>query len=277
MRSVFYPFFAIIFLGALSTLSAEKVTLEQLPLPVKATVQKQLAEGRLLEVEKDDDEQDISFLVRFTNKTGATRELTVGEDGGLLTLEIGLEEAPAPVQKTIRSQAAQNKIKLIDEAFEDGEISYEVDVETVDGTPRTFSVDAAGKLTRVQIGLENLPAAVRKTMDANLLGGKLVEAHKLIDDADISFEGDVDHDGKVRDIIVAADGKLESVELSMAEVTVAARKTIESKVGNGRVTRVEKSTQEKQGVMPYEVEARKDGKLIRFSVGPRGRFLGMEE
>lgn len=258
-------------------MSAEKVTLEQLPLPVKATVQKQLAEGRLLEVEKDDDEQDISFLVRFTNKTGATRELTVGEDGVLLTLEIGLEEAPAPVQKTIRSQAAQNKIKLIDEAFEDGEISYEVDVETVDGTPRTFSVDAAGKLTRVQIGLENLPAAVRKTMDANLLGGKLVEAHKLIDDADISFEGDVDHDGKVRDIIVAADGKLESVELSMAELTVAARKTIESKVGNGRVTRVEKSTQEKQGVMPYEVEARKDGKLIRFSVGPRGRFLGMEE
>jgi hypothetical protein len=28
--------------------------------------------------------------------------------------------------------------------------------------------------------------------------------------------------------------------------------------------------------LPYEVEGRKDGKTFDFSVGPRGRFLGMD-
>jgi len=114
-------------------------------------------------------------------------------------------------------------------------------------------------------------------MDANLHGGKLAEAFKLIDESEISFEGDADHDGQMRDILVAPDGKLQSVELVLAEVTGPARKTIEEKVGNGKILRIEKTTEQRQGVMPYEIEARKDGKIIRFSVGPRGRFLGMED
>jgi uncharacterized membrane protein YkoI len=264
-------------LAGLSLVSGQKVSLDQVPPPVKATIQKQLAGGQLLEIDKDDDEGEISFTVQFTNKAGAHRELMAGDDGTLLTLEIGVEEAPAEIQKTIRAQASQNKIKQIDKTFEDGEISYEVDFTRPDGTTRSFSVNSAGKLARVQIGLEDLPAEVRKTMDANLHGGKLAEAFKLIDDSEISFEGDVDHDGQMRDILVAPDGKLQSVELTMAEVTGPARKTIEEKVGNGKILRVEKTTEQRQGVMPYEIEARKDGKTIRFSVGPRGRFLGMND
>jgi hypothetical protein len=31
------------------------------------------------------------------------------------------------------------------------------------------------------------------------------------------------------------------------------------------------------GVFPFEVEGRKDGKPFDFSVGPKGRFLGMDD
>jgi hypothetical protein len=35
--------------------------------------------------------------------------------------------------------------------------------------------------------------------------------------------------------------------------------------------------EKKAGVLPYEVTGRKDGKPFNFSVGPRGRFLGMDD
>jgi hypothetical protein len=52
---------------------------------------------------------------------------------------------------------------------------------------------------------------------------------------------------------------------------------IKEKVGGGKVLRVDKSFEARRGVLPYEIEARKDGKAFNFSVGPRGRFLGMDE
>ena len=277
MRLVRFFAIASILLAGLSFALAQKVSLDQVPSAVKATIQKQLTGGQLVEIEEDDEEGDINFTVQFTNKTGTHRELTVSDDGALLTLEIAVEEAPTEVQKTIRAQAGQNKIKQIDKTFEEGEISYEVDLSRPGGATRSFSVDAAGKLARVQIELADLPAAVLKTMEANLHGGKLADTFKLIDGADILFEGEIDHDGQMQDVLVAPDGKLQSVELTMAEVTGPARKTIEEKVGNGKILRIEETTEQKQGVMPYEIEARKDGKIIRFSVGPRGRFLGMED
>jgi uncharacterized membrane protein YkoI len=276
VRSVLSLTIALAFLSSLSLATGQKLSLDEIPPAVKTTVKKQLEGGQLVGIEKDDEDGEVSFTVQFTNKTGAHRELTVGEDGNLLTLEVALEEAPMEVQKTIRTQTGQNKIKQIDKTFEAGDVSYEVDISLADGSTRSFSIDAAGKLTRLQIGLEALPAAVRKTIDANLHGGVLVEAYKLIDDADISYEGEVERDGKNHELVVAADGKLESLELTMAEVTGPARKTIDEKVGNGKILRIDKTFELQQGVMPYEIEARKDGKIIRFSVGPRGRFLGME-
>lgn len=276
VRSVLSLGIILGFLSSLHPASGQKLSLDEVPPAVKLTIKKQTEGGQLAWIERDEEEGEISFTIQFTNKAGTHRELTVADDGALLTLEVALDELPLEVQKTIRMQMGQNKIKQIDKTFEEGDVSYEVDISLADGKTRACSVDAAGKLTRLQIGLEALPDAVRKTIDANLHGGALVEAYKLIDEADISYEGEVEREGKNRELVVAADGKLESMELSIAEVTGQARKTIEEKVGNGKLVRVEKIFEQKQGVMPYEVEARKDGKLIRFSVGPRGRFLGVE-
>ena len=63
----------------------------------------------------------------------------------------------------------------------------------------------------------------------------------------------------------------------MEETPPAVRRTIRARMGDGKVLRIDRSFVEQQGVMPYEVQGRKDGKPFDFSVGPRGRFLGMDD
>ena len=46
---------------------------------------------------------------------------------------------------------------------------------------------------------------------------------------------------------------------------------------DGRILRIDKSFEPRQGVLPCEIEAHKEGKPFNFSVGPKGRFLGMDE
>jgi hypothetical protein len=65
------------------------------------------------------------------------------------------------------------------------------------------------------------------------------------------------------------------VELSNAPEAVQA--TIHDKIGGGKFMRLDKSFEAGNGALTYEIEARKDGKPFNFSVGPGGRFLGMDE
>ena len=98
----------------------------------------------------------------------------------------------------------------------------------------------------------------------------------MIEGAEVSYDAEVNHEGKVRDIIVSPSGKLESIQVFLSEIPPEAQKTIKDKIGAGKIVRVDKSFTPRHGVEPYEVEGRKDGKSCNFSVGPKGRFLGMD-
>ena len=77
---------------------------------------------------------------------------------------------------------------------------------------------------------------------------------------------------------MAANGVLLREQVALEDTPSAARKTIRERMGNGTILRIDKSLVEKRmGVLPYEVQGRKAGKPFDFSVGPRGRFLGMDE
>lgn len=76
-------------------------------------------------------------------------------------------------------------------------------------------------------------------------------------------------------VAVCAADAVKSVALSE---TPPARKTIREQIGGGKILRIDRSLFEKQaGVLPYEVEGRKDGRPFDFSVGPHGKFLGMDD
>jgi hypothetical protein len=84
-------------------------------------------------------------------------------------------------------------------------------------------------------------------------------------------------DGREREFTVGSGGKLLSIEISLEEATPEAQKTIREYIGAAKILRVVKSFEFKKKVLPYEVEAMKDGKPYDFSVGPHGRFLGMDD
>ena len=204
-------------------------------------------------------------------------DFTVGEDGSLLSVEVELSETPPEVQKTIRTQVGQGTLDGIEKTFEDNKTSFDVEMTTKDGADRSFTVALDGKLVSLQLSMQELPPAVQKTIQAHVGDGKLGDIYRLKENGEISYDAEVDHHGQTRDVVVAPDGKLESVQVFLSETPEAVQKTISERLGNGRIVRIDQTFEALQGVHPYEVEGRKDGKPFNFRVGPRGRFLGMDQ
>ena len=235
-----------------------------------------MASAKITDIKRDDD-GEVSFTVSYAAKTGSERDFTVAEDGTLLSVEVMLGEAPVSVQRTIKIQVGEGTIANIEKSFEEDEITYDVDMKRKDGTERSFSVALNGKLQAMQVALDETPAAVRKTIEASLGNAKLEDIYHIFEEGETSYYVEVRRDGKLRDFSVAENGKLQSAQVFLSETPAEVQSTIREKIGNGKLLRVDKSFEARRGVLPYEIEARKDGKPFNFSVGPKGRFLGMDD
>jgi uncharacterized membrane protein YkoI len=120
---------------------------------------------------------------------------------------------------------------------------------------------------------------VQKTITGQLAGGKLRSLDKEHDDDGITYDVELTAaDGQEKSFTLAANGAIMSEQVSLQEVTPAARRSIKEQIGDGKILRIDRSLLERnEGVLPYEVQGRKNGKPFDFSVGPRGRFLGMDD
>jgi uncharacterized membrane protein YkoI len=266
-------------LALISTMAGalgEGVLLRELPKAAQKTIREQLQGATLGEIERNTEDGKVTFTVNIT-RAGEEREFTVAEDGKLLSMDVGLEETPPEVQKTIKAQVGQGKLENISKTFEDDAINYEVDMTTTNDAERSFTVALDGRLTSAQLSLEETPPAVQRTIKAHLGNGKLGDIYRLLEDGEISYSVELTRDGKSADLSVAPDGKLQSEQVALEDTPEAVQKTIQEKLGDGKVVRIDKSFELKHGVFPYEIEARKDGKPFKFSVGPKGRFLGTDE
>jgi hypothetical protein len=66
-----------------SALADDDVTLDSLPAPVKATVQREVKGGQILDLERDTKQGKVVFEVEFV-EGGKNWEIHVAEDGKLL-------------------------------------------------------------------------------------------------------------------------------------------------------------------------------------------------
>ncbi len=254
----------------------KKMSLHQLPPAVQKTIQAHSAGAKLGEIEREEDNGKISYTVTVA-KEGHERDFTVGDDGVLKSEEVTLEETPQAVQRTIKAQVGEGTLDNVEKTFEDSQIGYEADMTRKDGAERSFTVGLDGKLLSMQVSLEEIPAPVRKTIETHAAPGKLEDVYRTFDGAAISYYVEIIRDGKKRDFSVAADGKLESAQVFLPETPPEVQRTINEKIANGHLVRIDRMFAQRQGAVPFEVESRKDGKPFNFSVGPRGRFLGMDE
>lgn len=278
-----FPFFVVAPLLVGVTISTfaddptpKTLSIHRLPTTVQKTVKEELGDSKLVQIEQDQEDGEITYTVTRKVKD-EDRYFTIAADGSLSAVEVALDETPPPVQNTIKGQLRDGTLDSIEKTFEGNAINFEVETTTKSGADRSFTVALDGKLTSVQVTIEEIPAPARKTIDEHLGNGKLVDIFRLTEGNEISYDAEVDHDGKVRDVIVSPAGKLESIQVLLAEIPAEAQKTIKEKIGAGKLVRIDQSFTPRHGVLPFEIEARKDGKPFNFSVGPRGRFLGMDE
>jgi len=279
MKSKFILMFSFIWLAALVSLAADGrqiVPLSSLPVAAQKTIRTQAGEGKIGDVERVEEDGDVYFDATVT-KDGTDRSLSVGEEGALLSMEVVLSETPEVVRKVIQTQVGTGSLDNIDKVLTGGKESYDVDFTTKDKVERNLVVGADGKLEQLQVSLAEVSVAARNTIETRAGQLKLGDIFKIFDASGISYDVEMLQDGKSREFSVADDGKLESREVFISELPGPAAATVKEKVGDGKILRIDEVFTKRAGVFPYEVEGRKEGKAFNFSVGPKGRFLGMDE
>jgi len=281
MRSIQLVVLSICCASALAVLAADDsrtVALSETPAAVQKTINAQIGDGKLGDINVSVSGGETVYDAGLTAKDGQERDFTVAGDGTLLSTEVTLGETPAAVQKTIRAQADGWGLESVDKNLDDTEISYDVQV-TKDGRNKTLSISEDGTLLSTEITLAEAPAPVQKTIQTQVSDGELKSVVGLFDDEGTNYDVDVTgKNGHDKGFTVASDGRLLSEQVTLDAVNPAARKTIKAQIGDGTILRIDKALVEKQqGVLPYEVQGRKNGKPFDFSVGPRGKFLGMDD
>ena len=117
----------------------------------------------------------------------------------------------------------------------------------------TIVLAFSGLSLAATLKLQDLPAAVQKTVSDTLKGGEIKSISKEVEKGVTQYEVETMLNGKHRDFNVDAKGKLIVVEqeIDLASVPAAAKAAIEKKAAGGKVGMVE-SVDKGDGAILYE-------------------------
>lgn len=153
----------------------QKLTIEQLPPAVRATLEAQ-AQGNPIEDIEKETEDGVTFysadIIQGDKKIG----VEIAEDGSLLNSE----------PEAIDSEKEEGKC-------EENEVDEE---EKEEGD------------NDVQVSLDQLPPAVQATLNQQAQGGTIGEIEKEDEDGAVVYEAEITKDGAEYDVKVAEDGSL---------------------------------------------------------------------
>ncbi len=254
----------------------DTVALSATPKAVQAAINARIAGGKLDAIESSKENGEVTFDVDWVDKNGKDCSFTVADDGTILSEEVELADVPAPVQRAIKEQATGFELESLEKSVDDpANISYSVEVSK-DGKSKWFTVAADGSLSSKEIALADAPAAVQAIVKQKSAGGEIESVEQNFEDG-ITFDITLSSGGVESSFLVSLTGAIVSEQMDMATLPEGVKTTIREHIGNGKVLRVDRNLAEKRSnVFPFEVHGRKDGKPFDFSVGPRGRFLGMD-
>jgi len=257
---------------------SKTVALAETPTAVQKTIQAQVNDGTLGDIDKTSNVWEVAYDVELTAKDGQERDFTVAEDGILLSGEVTLCETPASVQKAINPFLNKDVLESIDKIFDNGETNYDVELTAKDGRERDFTIADDGTFLSRKMALGETPDVVQKAIKAQMNDGKLGDIDENFGEAETNYDVEMTaKDGREKAFTLAADGSLSSVRVTLAEIPPPARRTVKNQIGDGEILRIDKSYVKEKGVSPYKVQGSKNGGAFDFSVGPRGRFLGMDD
>jgi|GEM_PF-487549 len=221
--------------------SEERVTLDQVPAAVKATILLEAQGGTIKEIERET-KGDTTIYEAEILIGGKEIEIEVAPDGTLLSKgaddedededddeNLSLDQVPPAVKATILKAAHGGKIKEIELENEGGKPVYEVEVlieleikVAPDGTLLSRKVEGKHGEHAVlghdddddeedadeHLTLNELPAAVKATILREAAGAPIREIERETEHGRTIYEAEVIIDGKEIEIEVAPDGTL---------------------------------------------------------------------
>ena len=147
------------------------------------------------------------------------------------------------------------------------------------------------------VELQSLPAAVQKTITAQLEGGKLRKIERETEDGSAYYEVDITKDGKRMEFKVDEAGRLlvppadtaTRVKQKIADKTVGkigndvtleqlstqAQQTVKKETAGGKITEIEQDKED--AIIFYEVEFEKDGEEYEIRVDQSGKVVKRDD
>jgi len=129
---------------------------------------------------------------------------------------------------------------------------------------------AVSSATEKAVKMQDLPEAVRKTVQQQAKGAELKGLSKETENGKTFYEAETRVKGHGRDILIDSAGNVVEVEEETAldSIPSPARAAIERKAAGGKITRVETVT--KGGTVAYEAAVAKAGKRSEVAVAADG-------
>ena len=141
-----------------------------------------------------------------------------------------------------------------------------------EGKSRDLAVAGDGKLLDKQVFLDELPVAVRKTIQSITAGSQLGDITQEFDSIySETYQVDMTRDTTNRQFTVDGDGKLLEMEVFFPETPPSVQLTIQSNTAGAKIEDITKSFEEED--VTYDVEMTQAGRTRVFSVSTNGELL----
>ena len=140
---------------------SKDVALKDLPAAVRATAQAQVPGGRLTEAELETEDGRTLYSIDAVTSAGKKLEIEVSTDGKLIKVEkddddeddskdVALKDLPAAVRSTAEAHVPGGKLTEAELETEDGKTLYSIDAVTSAGKKLEIEVSTDGKLVKVE-------------------------------------------------------------------------------------------------------------------------------
>ncbi|MBN2559608.1 MAG: PepSY-like domain-containing protein [Phycisphaerae bacterium] len=260
----------------------ERVSIDQVPAAVKATILKEAKNGTIKGIERETEKGQTVYEAEIIID-GKEIEIEVAADGTLLEREeeVSLDEVPAAVKATILKEAKGAAITEVERESSKGKTFYEAEwveggkeVEikvAADGTLLGREVEEEDEDDDEAIPLDRVPPKAREALLKCANGAKFTEIERETIRGVVFYEAEWMIDGREHEAKVTADGAL--VELEEA----VDAKDVPASVREAAAKAFPKSAKlkfEKKMIVIYEVEAKVDGKEREILISPCGKVHG---
>lgn len=252
---------------------AETIPLAQAPTGVQKTIKERLGNAEIEDVDRDLDQGRVIFTITF-GMNGQSRELTLGEDGHIVSAQVFLKDLSPALQIAIQHVATADSIERIEKVLEESLEYYSIDWKAKDGQAHSFDVWEGGRIKSTQVSLNELPAAVRTSIEKLAGSDTAKTVAKSFEEAEAQYIVTLEHGGHERELTVSEAGELLRLGIALAEAPAAVQQTVTSTASQGTATSIEKVVDD--GHLQYEVDWKtKEGAKRSFTVLESGKLLSM--